>query len=178
MVKIYEILIKKTVTISLASMLFLSPITVLANDTDVDYSKTNYTTELNDYIEDNRLNSQVITKQNVRIREVWSPYRRVSSNVITGAQGGSITANQSVTWNTQVNGSILGLGISTNRSIQSGIGHTLNVGPNRRVYMGHRVRQQIETGTRVIFNPGSGRITYNEYEVITPLYGEFALINY
>jgi len=115
---------------------------------------------------------------NRRWHREWSQFDRVSNNILTGSNGGSITSTNSTTFNTQVSGSISGLGISTSTSVSSSLGYTLNVGPNRRVYMGFRVRYEVETGTREIVCMHTGRVlSSNSYTVRVPLYGEFALIN-
>ncbi len=58
-------------------------------------------------------------------------------------------------------------------------GYTLNVGANKRVYMGYRVRYEIETGTRECYDIVTGKvIDHNDYTVKTPIYGEYKLINY
>ena len=76
-------------------------------------------------------------------------------------------------------GNIGSLGISTNTSISSEIGYTLNVGANRRVYMGYRVYYKVEQGTRELYDIVTGQvISSNSYTVKTPQYGEYKLINY
>jgi|GEM_PF-5702901 len=167
--------------ISSISLFSLSSIYTFAGEKEnyIPNDKINAVTVDHFEADERGLNSQVITQINVRVTEEWSPWQRVSNNLSTGSQGGgSISATQNVTWSTQTSGSIQGLGISTSRSVQSGTGYTLNVGPNRRVYMAHRARYQVTTGTRVVFTPGTGRTTYNDFTVRTPLFGEFALRNF
>lgn len=118
-------------------------------------------------------------KVNVSTSYDWSPYKRVSDNLITSDAGGELSSTKSVTFGTEVTGSISSLGISTSASLTSEIGYTLNVGANKRVYMGYRVRYEIETGTRECYDIVTGKvIDHNDYTVKTPIYGEYKLINY
>ncbi|WP_129600361.1 hypothetical protein [Anaerophilus nitritogenes] len=118
-------------------------------------------------------------KVNVSTYNEWSPFKRVSDNVVTGSEGGSISSTKTATFGTSVTGSISGLGISTNSSISSTIGYTLNVGKNKRVYMGYRVYYTVEKGTNEYYDIVTGKvIRSNKYIVKVPLYGEYKLINY
>lgn len=118
-------------------------------------------------------------KINVTTSYEWSAYKRVSDNLVTDSEGGSISSTKSVSFGTEVTGNIGSLGISTNTSISSEIGYTLNVGANRRVYMGYRVYYKVEQGTRELYDIVTGQvISSNSYTVKTPQYGEYKLINY
>nr|WP_295970088.1 hypothetical protein [uncultured Bacillus sp.] len=119
-------------------------------------------------------------KVNVSTKYEWSGYRRVSDNLSTyGSTGGSISANRTTTFTTQVSGTISGLGISTSKTISNSIGYTLSVGANRKVYLGYRVYYKVEKGTRQYYDVTTGKvISSNSYTVKTPQYGQYALINY
>lgn len=118
-------------------------------------------------------------KKNVRTYNEWSPFKRVSDNIHTGNAGGSISSNKSVTFGCSVSGNINGLYISTNGSVSSSIGYTLNVGKNKRVYMGYRVYYKVEKGINEYYDIVTGKvIRSNSYTVKTPQYGEYKLINY
>ncbi len=118
-------------------------------------------------------------KVNVTTSSEWSSYKRVSDNVVTGSEGGSISANKSVTFGTEVSGSIHDLGISTNASVSSSVGYSLNVPANSRVYLGYRVKYKVEKGTREHYDIVTGKVLdSNKYTVKKPLYGEYKLINY
>lgn len=106
-------------------------------------------------------------------------YRRVSDNLVTDSEGGSISASKSVTFGTEVSGDITGINISTSASITSEIGYTLNVGANKRVYMGYRVYYAVEKGTRELYDVVTGEVLRsNSYTVKVPQYGEYKLIIY
>ena len=78
----------------------------------------------------------------------------------------------------EVEGGISGLGISTSTTIASSKGYTLNVGPNKKVYMAYRVKYQIEKGTREYYDIVTGKVMKrNSYTVKTPISGEYALLN-
>lgn len=119
-------------------------------------------------------------KTNVKTTYGWSSYKRISDNLNTyGSNGGSLTANTTATFGVTVSGSIDGLGISTTKTISSAKNYTLNVAADRKVYMGYRVYQKIETGTREYYDVVTGKvIRSNSYTVKTPQYGEYKLINY
>lgn len=118
-------------------------------------------------------------KTNVSIYNEWSPFKRVSNNIQTGSEGGSITATESVSFGTSVDGNISGVGILTNVSVDSAVGCTLNAGANERVYMGFRVYYKVETGINEYYDAVTGEvIRSNRYTVKTPQYGEYKLINY
>lgn len=118
-------------------------------------------------------------KTNVTTSNGWSAYKRVSDNLVTDSEGGSISTSKSVTFGTEVSGDIYGLNISTSASITSEIGYTLNVGANKRVYMGYRVYYAIEKGTRELYDIVTGEVlSSNTYTVKVPQYGEYKLITY
>lgn len=118
-------------------------------------------------------------KVGVKISHGWSPYKRVSDNIITNSKGGSITATKSVTFGIVVSGNIYGLNISTSAKVCSKRDYTLNVGANKHVYLGYHVHYKIEKGTRELYDIVTGKVvSKNEYTVKTPQYGEYKLINY
>lgn len=118
-------------------------------------------------------------KTNVTTSNEWSAYKRVSDNLVTDSEGGSISASKSVTFGTEVSGDITGINISTSASITSEIGYTLNVGANKRVYMGYRVYYAVEKGTRELYDVVTGEVLRsNSYTVKVPQYGEYKLITY
>lgn len=165
---------KKLITLALASTMCFSSITIFANET-----RSIYENEVSNRTEGKFVNEYRYRKKNVSTSETWSEYKRVSDNLKTGPEGGSISANKSVTFNTSISGKIDGLNISTGISKSSSKGYTLSVGGNKTVYMGYRVKYSVETGTREMYDMISGKvISSNTYTVKTPLYGEYALLNY
>lgn len=139
----------------------------------------NYSESIETEINPAFINDYRYRKTNVTTSYEWSPYKRVSDNIITDENGGSISANKSVTFGTEVTGSIDSLDISKNASITSEVGYTLNVGSNKRVYMGYRARYTVEKGTRECYDIVTGEvISSNSYTVKTPIFGEYKLINY
>ncbi|MED3692273.1 hypothetical protein P4534_26430 [Peribacillus butanolivorans] len=86
-------------------------------------------------------------KKKVEKWEEWSSFKRVSQNLNTyGAKGGSISADRSVSFSPTVSGDIGGLNISLGGSKSSSKSYSLDVGKNRQVYMGYRVRYAVEKG--------------------------------
>lgn len=151
------------------------------NESDIEIVPDNALTGTPDTSEPapNFVNDYRYRKVNVTTSHEWSPYKRVSDNIQTGSEGGSISASKSVTFGTDVSGEIAGLDISTNASISSEVGYTLNVGANKRVYMGYRVYYEVEKGTREYYDIVTGEvIKSNPYTVKVPQYGEYKLINY
>lgn len=56
---------------------------------------------------------------------------------------------------------------------------TLNVGANKRVYMGYRVYYAVEKGTRELYDVVTGEVLRSySYTVKVPQYGEYKLITY
>lgn len=127
-----------------------------------------------------QINDFYYRKSNVTYSTEWSPYKRVSDNIIVGPAGGSIAVTKTVSFGTEISGEVYGINIATNASLESSIGYTLNASPNSRVYVGYRVLYQVERGTREycdgIVNPRV--ISKNPYTVKTPQYGEYVLITY
>jgi hypothetical protein len=118
-------------------------------------------------------------KKNVTYSEEFSNYSRVSDNLNTygASSGGSITSTKSVSFTANVTGSIAGLGISLGGTLTSQIGYTLNVKPNKVVYMGYRVRYKVEKGFREYYDTVTGNIiSSNNYVVKIPISGEYALL--
>ena len=125
------------------------------------------------------INDYEYIKTDVTTSYEWSPYKRVSDNIVTDEEGGSITATKSVEFSTIISGNIQNISVDVGGAISSSIGYTLNVGPNKRVYLGYHVRYKVESGTRVCRDRYTGRvISSNEYTVKVPQYEEYKLINY
>lgn len=123
------------------------------------------------------INEYRYRKKNVTYSYEWSSGKRVSDNLVTGADGGSISSTVTVTFGTIVSGNIANLGISTNTSISSSKNYTLNVGANKRVYMAYRVYYKVEHGTREYYDMITGEvISSNTYTIKTPQYGEYYLV--
>ncbi|CUM80041.1 hypothetical protein GMB34_00595 [Turicibacter sanguinis] len=168
-----EVLRKMIVTIALVGMIgttgfqSISPVIVQASENQIEEVSPRF------------INEYRYRKTNVKTSYQWSSYKRVSDNLKTGPEGGSISANKSVSFGTEVSGNISQLGIATNISLSSSKEYTLNVGANKRVYMAYRVKYKVETGTREMYDMVTGRvISSNTYTVKTPQYGEYALLNY
>lgn len=118
-------------------------------------------------------------KTNVSTYNEWSDYRRVSDNIQTGSAGGSMPCTESITFSTEVSGYIFGLGKEKGTSKSSSIGYTLNVGADKRVYMGYRVYYKVETGTNEFYDTLTGEVlTSGSYTIKVPQDEEYALIDY
>lgn len=128
----------------------------------------------------NFINDFRYRKKNVTTTYEWSPYKRVSRNLDThNSAGGAITSDRVVEFNVEVSGDVSGLGFSLNLSVSNAKGYTLNVAPDKVVYMGYRVRYKVEKGTRELYDIVTGKvISSNKYTIKTPMYGEYKLINY
>lgn len=114
------------------------------------------------------------SKRNVKRSVEWGAYYKVSGIVHTGKYGGSITATKSETFGVSVSGSIYGLGISTSKSITTGIGHTINIGPYKRAYMAVRTKYKMERGIRVVKDSElRTTISTNKYTVAVPIDYEY-----
>ena len=109
----------------------------------------------------------------------WSGYYRVSDNLVTSEAGGSLCCDRSITISASISGNTSNINVTASGSVSTSIGYTLNVGPNKRVYMGYRVYKYIERGTREYYNQYNGQVlSSNSYTAISPQYGEYVLINY
>lgn len=120
-------------------------------------------------------------KEGVNTSYYWSSAARVSQNLNTNppSNGGTITSDRTKTFSTNVSGEYRNLGFDIGKSVSSTIGHSLNVEPNKRVYMAYKVRYKVETGTRLkISNLTLRVVSRDRYRVETPMYGEFVLLNY
>lgn len=117
-------------------------------------------------------------KANVYYTYEWSNPYRVSNNLRTGPAGGSISSNTTVSVGTTVSGVIDSLNLSLNASVSSAKNYTLNVGPNKNVYMGFKVRYEVEHGTREKYDIITNKtVQSNSYTVKRPQYGEYTLVN-
>ena len=117
-------------------------------------------------------------KANARIsNSYWSPVKRISDNVLTGAGTGTITATATATFNGSASGAYGGLNFSLGTSLSSSRSYSLTVPSYSRVYMAYRVYYQTEVGTRekVRFN---GVVTDRDTYSYTGIsHGEYLLIN-
>ncbi|WLR44433.1 hypothetical protein LC087_18800 (plasmid) [Bacillus carboniphilus] len=159
-------------TIAIAFGILVSPSNASAEKLIVDKPNNGATT--------NMIGHQIgYKKSNVKTTYSWSSYKRVSDNLKTSSKGGSLTANKSVSFSTQLSGAWRFLNLSLGGSVSSSKGYTLNVGPNKRVYMGYRVRYKTETGYRITYDKMTGRqYSKKKYTFKKPLHGEYALRNY
>lgn len=127
----------------------------------------------------NYVNEYRYRKVNVKEYTEWSAYKRVSDNLSTGSEGGSISASKSVSFSASITGNVSGIDASVGSSISSDLGYTLNVGANKRVYMAYRVSYDVEKGTREMYDIVTGKVVKsNSYTIKSPSYGEYTLINY
>lgn len=86
---------------------------------------------------------------------------------------------ESITFSTEVSGYIFGLGKEKGTSKSSSIGYTLNVGADKRVYMGYRVYYKVEAGTNEFYDTLTGEVfTSGSYTIKVPQDEEYALIDY
>ncbi len=106
----------------------------------------------------------------------WSSFRRISDKISTGSAGGSISSNRITTFGTVASGSYANLVFSLNKSKRS-MGYTLNVPKNSRVYLGYRVKYNVEKGTRIT-KTGKAVRDRRPYKIKTPFYGEYKWIRY
>ena len=134
---------------------------------------------VNDTIQPKFMNDIFNRKAHVRTYREWSPYTQVSSTLHTGPYGGYISCNRSLTFGVTYSGDIGGLQISFGPSVSSSYGYTLNVGPNRRAYMGYSVLYEVETGINEYYDITTGKVVFSApYTVKTPINGEYGLVEY
>ncbi|MGR9050550.1 hypothetical protein ACQ4XT_18105 [Halobacillus faecis] len=117
------------------------------------------------------------SKENVSTYTEWSPFRRVSDNVVTGNHTGSIKSDRTTTFTVSASGGYSNLGFSLGKTVTSAKSYTLNVPKYSRVYMAYRVKYNVEKGTRVT-KTGSVVRSKTPYTVKTPAYGEYKLLKY
>ncbi|MCR6097686.1 hypothetical protein HXA31_00435 [Salipaludibacillus agaradhaerens] len=117
------------------------------------------------------------SKSNVKKTTEWSSFRRISDKISTGSEGGSISSNRITTFGTVASGSYANLGFSLKKSKSSSMGYTLNVSKNYRVYLGYRVKYNVEKGTRIT-KTGKAVRDRSSYKIKTPIYGEYKWIRY
>lgn len=135
--------------------------------------------DINNEVKPRAINPLRNRKRNVRTYYEWSPYKRVSNNMVTGSSGGSISPSSAVTYSAVISGDINGLGIDVSGSITNSMTYTINVGPNQRVYMGYRAYYKVETGINEYYDAVTGRlIRSSRYTVKVPQYGEYKLLKY
>lgn len=107
----------------------------------------------------------------------WSEYRRVSHDLKTGAEGGSITCSEIETFSVSFSGEVYGLSFNTEGTIESSDDYSLNVGPYQSVYMGFRARILVEEGIRQKVSVITNQVlSENTYVARIPQYGEYALL--
>jgi hypothetical protein len=116
------------------------------------------------------------SKSNVKKTTEWSSFRRISDKISTGSAGGSISSNRITTFGTVASGSYANLVFSLNKS-KSSMGYTLNVPKNYRVYLGYRMKYNVEKGTRLT-KTGKAVRDRTPYKIKTPFYGEYKWIRY
>lgn len=163
--------------LSLAMLFTLSSPAFAYESTPPEIDEENIEVISNDSSVQPHLNDFRARKKDVTISYGWSNFKRVSDNLSTGSEGGTLIATKTVTFGTEISGSTVGLPSSGNASISSSIGYSLNVGPYQRVFMGYRVYYKIEKGTREFYDVVTGEILQtNKYTVKIPQYGEYALI--
>lgn len=185
---------KRIVTIVIALVMFLFVFTTTSTSTyaqkDVgsikrleDNNLIN-TSELLKIDDDNLVETSLIMptyikKRNVKNSKEWSGAKRISDNVYTTNHTGNITANKSVTFNTTVSGSIKKwLNISIGGSKSSSKSYSMTVPEYSRVYLGYRVKYDVEKGeacnAHLILRYC---ITdWGEYTIKKPKEGEYLLV--
>lgn len=186
MKKLVSIIISITMIISITSMSFAAE-SKIKNVNEKDITVVPYNALLGTTIDENTnsitprfINDYRYRKVNEKITYGWSPYKRISDNIVTKPnESGSISANREVTFGVDVSGDVSNLSFNLSRSVSNSKNYQLEVGPNRRVYLGYRVHYTIATGTREMYDVTTGKVVKrNNYTVKTPTYGEYALINY
>ncbi len=161
--------------------------TVPFNFAFADDTKEMYNKNISDKLSLEKDNSQQVQpyfvndfryrKVDVEEYEEWSEPKRVSDNITTGSQGGSISSSRTRTFNTVISGSIHGLGISTGKSITSSIGYTLHVDPYSTVYLGYKVYYEVESGKWEYYDIVTDKvISSGYYTVKKPIKGEYVLV--
>lgn len=126
------------------------------------------------------INEYRYRKVNVKNSYEWSPYKRVSDNLVTKpGEKANVVVNRQVSFGVDVSGDISNLSFNLNRTVSNSRSYSLEVGPNRRVYLGYRAHYTIETGTKEMYDIVTGKVVKrSNYTVKTPDYGEYGLINY
>lgn len=115
-------------------------------------------------------------KTNVRKYKSYSGWYRVSDDLTTGPNGGSISCIEEVELFGSVSGNIKGISVSFGGSKKSEVGYTLHVGPNQTRHMVFRVRYAVESGTREGYDAITGKvISRNSYTAKKVENGEYAL---
>lgn len=119
-------------------------------------------------------------KKSVRKFKQWSPYRRVSGNLQTKNYTGTIRVDRQTTFSTSIHGAINGINVTLGGSVTSSASYSINVGKNRRVYIGCRVLMNVESGIREKVNAKTGQVvSRNNYTVKRPSsIPEYTLLNY
>ena len=126
---------------------------------------------------DSRLLDIVYQKKDVENYNEWGEWERVSDNLTTDSDGGSISCTEEVRYGVDIEGETYGLIISASGSVSTTIGYTLNVPANSTAYMAYRVYYSVEEGTREVYDYALDRvISSNHYKVKAPLYGQYKLI--
>lgn len=115
-------------------------------------------------------------RENVFTYYEWGPYYRVSSNLTGTSEGGSIICTQSLDFGVEVSGDLQGLSYSASTSVSTSIGYSINVPPNKTMYMAFRVRYEVESGMNARYNTITGQLVSRKpYTIKTPLYGDYIL---
>lgn len=163
---------KSLVGILLSAIVIVTSNNVYAQDEDKSITEivSNTITQTYNQIKPQSYNPTIVRKSNVKTYTEYSAWKTVSGTVNTGKYGGSITSGRSHTFTVIFSGTISGLGISTSYSFSTDVGHTINVGPNKKAYMEVRVKYKVETGRRELYDTELNRvISSNNYTVKTPI---------
>lgn len=150
---------------------FISPVSVFADELkEIDY-------KFMDETKPARAGGVTVYKKNVSYSYEYGSYNRVSDNVYVGkGETGTISANRSVTFSTQVSGNISGLGISASTTVTSTLGYTLSSQNEGTWYLATKPYYKVERGTRVYVNNTTGAKTETNYTVKVPQYCTYALL--
>lgn len=169
---------KKLATILLGcTMILPSTVGVFANEMDTNVALESNMTNQDDTKDPRSINEYYYRKSNVKTSTEWSPYKRVSDTISVGPKGGSITSTKTQTFKADVSGDISKINVTVGKSLSSSTGYTLHADPNTRVYMGYRVKYDVETGVREKVDMITDRVvSSNTYTVKNPAYGEYKLI--
>lgn len=115
-------------------------------------------------------------RENVSTSYEWGSDYRVSSNLTASSAGGSIACTKELNFGVEVSGDLQGISYSASTSVATSIGYSINVPPNKTMYMAFRVRYEVETGMNARYNTITGQLVSRKpYTIKTPLYGDYFL---
>lgn len=120
---------------------------------------------------------QTIYKTNVRYATEKGAFRRVS-NYVTNSKGQSISisSNDTVSYSRVISGSVYGISVSSNKTISSSTGYTINTSSPGTWYLAVRPTYKVEYGTRNVQSGHSGAVSKNSYRVAVPVSLEYRLL--